>query len=128
VKNQPQIKALMEEYARDPDPLNVLEEVALARALLHDRLDRMHKLTCPICKRPPDEESLPGLIELVSRAVGRIEQARSQKSITVVELVNLVNRLALVVKHHVRDRDTLEAIANEWESLAVSTTDTSRAR
>lgn len=46
--NAPRIAALLEEYQRDPDPLNVLGELALARALLHDWVDRYEQFTAAL--------------------------------------------------------------------------------
>jgi hypothetical protein len=59
------------------------------------------------------------LISEISRATHRIERARASRSISEAELVQLLKSVALVVKYHVRDPDTLEAIAKGWESLRV---------
>lgn len=36
----PRLNALIEQYQNDPEPLNILSELATARALMHDWLDR----------------------------------------------------------------------------------------
>jgi len=38
--NAPKLQALIQQYQDDPEPLNVLQELAIARALMHDFLDR----------------------------------------------------------------------------------------
>lgn len=42
---RPQVKQLIEDFEKDPEPLNLLPEVTLLRALLHDYVDRHEKLT-----------------------------------------------------------------------------------
>lgn len=38
--NAPRLQALIQQYVDDPEPLNVAQELAVARALMHDFLDR----------------------------------------------------------------------------------------
>lgn len=41
---RPEVKQLIDEFEKDPEPLNLLPEVLLLRALLHDYVDRHDKL------------------------------------------------------------------------------------
>jgi hypothetical protein len=40
LRSSPRLNELIEQYQNDPEPLNVLSELAAARALMHDWLDR----------------------------------------------------------------------------------------
>ena len=119
----PELGELVAQYQSDPDPLNVLHEIAVLRALIHCAIEAIDESQTPQGQRSP-ERSIPDLIEHLSRVVSRVEKARARRSISEEELILLFRRVALVVKHHVRDQDILAAIARDWDSLRVTVSST----
>lgn len=102
-----QLGDAIREFEEDPDPLDLTEEVHLARALL---------------RRALDDESLADsdrmdLVSEVSKIVKRIEDARSQNAISVPELTRLMTEMGRIVAHHVEDQDTIDAIREEWRTI-----------
>lgn len=118
----PDLRELIAECQSDPDPLNVLHEIAVLRALIYRAIEQTDAGHSP--KGRPFERLIPDLVERLSRIVSRVEKARARRSISEEELVVLFRRVALIVKHHVRDSDTLAAIAQDWESLRVTVSST----
>ena len=121
----PELGELVAQYQSDPDPLNVLHEIAVLRALIHRAIEAIDESQTPPGKRSL-ERSIPDLIEHLSRVVSRVEKARARRSISEEEFVLLFRRVALVVKHHVRDQDILAAIARDWDSLKVTVSSTAK--
>lgn len=110
------LKHLIEEFENDPDPLGLLPELAVLRAVLHLHLDQAEG-ACPSCGRSDDYKIAANLIERIGRMVARIEKLRAKDSISRPELFDLVQRMALMVKWHVKDPEILEKIADDWYQL-----------
>lgn len=117
--SSPEVGELVAQYQSDPDPLNVLHEIAVLRALIHRAIEQIDLSHIPPGNRS-FERSIPDLIERLSRVVGRVEKARARRSISVEEFTIVFRRIALIVKHHVNDPHTLESIVRDWEALKVS--------
>ena len=98
-----ELRSLIEEYAADPDPLNLVEELAALRALLTDYLAR------------PDAEhkEAVGFLEAISRVVKRIEDVRSQDAISRPELARIYQEMWRAVQTEC-DPETSERIGEAW--------------
>lgn len=127
-----ELAELIREMEADPEPLDVLPELATTRALLRDWLDRYKDLLKalfawnaaenadakdesrkPRPQRIPDlREALPLLSE-VSKIVKRIEDVRSANAISRPDLHRLMGEMGRVVAHH-SDEDTAQVIRDDW--------------
>jgi len=124
-----QLGDLIAQMEADPDPLNVLSELAVARALLRDWIDRHADLCDALIqwnlelgdferpKRIPDIHEVMPLLEGISKAVKRIEDVRSSNAISRPDLARLMHELARVVEHHVPDEETRRRIRDGWLSV-----------
>jgi hypothetical protein len=111
--SSPRVRELLEEHAEAPNPLDLLPELAAARALLQDFIERTA------------EDEHPGglaesikLIERIARIVDAIERAKSQNALTIKELDLLMLNMGLVVRQHVND-ETCKRIQDGWLALRV---------
>lgn len=90
-------KALAKEAARlvaDPDPLNLLQELAMARALFQDYLNRNEKTDI-------DVSDAMEHVEAISRIVKRIEDIRAQDAISRPELIRVMTEMGRSTEHRV---------------------------
>jgi len=110
---------LVEEFRDDPDPLNVLEEIALLRALLQEWVEKAGERACEECGSPGRTAGAASLIDRVSKVVSRVERARAVDAISRPELRDLLGAIGSIIRHHVRDEATLERIERDWYDLTV---------
>lgn len=105
--------SLGDEIARlkeDPDPLNLDEELATARALLARALDRDGEDAIEV-------DQLMHLVAEVSKIVKRVEDARAASAISLPELTRLMREMGRIVAYHVGDQATIDEILHEWRDL-----------
>lgn len=102
-----QLGDAIKELEEDPDPLDLTEEVHLARALLQRALDN-ESLT--------DSDRM-GLVSDLSKIVKRIEDVHAQNAISLPDLNRLMTEMGRVVAHHVDDQETIDAIREEWRTI-----------
>lgn len=91
----------------DPDPLDLTEEVHLARALLRRALDNDDF----------SDASRMSLVSEISKIVKRIEDVRAQNAISVKDLQRLMMEMGRVVAQHVEDQEIIDRIRDEWRSI-----------
>ena len=103
------IADLIAQHQADPDPLNLLPELATLRALLESRLKR----------KQIEPEAAARLITAIASVVARIEKIRSENAISRPEFFRLMQAMATVVEKHVTDPDALKGISDGW--LAIRT-------
>jgi hypothetical protein len=118
--NQVRLRDLIAAHENDPNPLDLLPELGLMRALLDDALsrydpDRNRKGG----SRVPDTMDVARIVSDVTKIVERIERIRSTNVLTWPELRALLDGMVGVLRRHVTDPDTLEAIRCEWMALRV---------
>jgi hypothetical protein len=105
------IGALVEQHLADPDPLNLAQELALARATLEDYLHRYDSQAT--------HADVLDQLEVISRIVARIEHGRAAYAISRPELARVLNELARIVSAHVADPAALERIQSEWRHVRI---------
>ena len=103
------IAELVQQHLADPDPLNLLPELATLRALLESRLQ----------KKQIEPDAAAKLITAIASVVARIEKIRSENAISRPEFFRLMQAMAAVVEQHVSDPVALQRISDGW--LAIRT-------
>jgi len=89
-----QLRKLIQAHEEDPDPLNLLPELALGRALFEDFLKRAKEAGNSL-----DAVAAMGLLEAIARIVKRIEDIRSQDAISRPELIRVVTEMGRNTDH-----------------------------
>jgi hypothetical protein len=137
---RPRVKELIEQFEADPDPLNILSELAFARAVLVDFVERYDahsealiawhnsftkvgmlsayagKPIAPVEKPTQilDVSDAMRHIDTITKIVERIEKIRAANAISRQDLVRLMGQLGNAVERHVRS-----AIPDDERALAV---------
>jgi len=106
---RPEIKAVIEQYQTDPDPLNLLPELAFLRSVLHNYVDGNGM--------PPDPETTSKLLAEISRIVARIEKVKSDNHVTRADLCRIMQEMGRTVDRYVDDNSTKEKIRDDWLSI-----------
>lgn len=114
------LRDLIAQYEQDPDPLNLLPELATARALLQDFLDRNaadpdHQL---------DVEAAGKLLTDIANIVARIERIRSANAISRPELYRIMGEMGRVVERWIGEEnmdadEKLSRIKDGWLAIRV---------
>lgn len=119
------LSELMDELEDDPVPLDVSRELILARALIHDWLERYTKLREQLeawnesrrdedrPARIPDVQEVGPLLERVSRMVYRVERAQSDQYIPRGKLLRLMQAMGRAVDARVPE-ELAKAIHEDW--------------
>jgi hypothetical protein len=106
------VRELIQEHAEAPNPLDLLPELAAARALLQDFIERTAE-----DEHPGGLAAAIGLISKIAGIVDSIEKARAQNALTIKELELLMLNMGLVVRQHVADDVTCKRIQEGWLAL-----------
>ena len=125
------IRELIDEYRNDPQPLDLLEEVLLLRALLTDYVERTANGDQEL-----DITAAAGLVDKVGRMVERIEKIKAERSITLETLDRVLEQLGVelvnALREEVADEDARAAILrvvwDRWHDIRVSPTAPARYR
>lgn len=137
---------LVAAHRENPDPFNLLPELALLRAILEDLVERwesiygpdgallawhesykLGEMSSPKPRQLPDFASLSSVADRVGGMVERIQRLRREQSLSVVTLHRVVEQLGAEVVEAIRDvgcdQDTtarlLEVIEGRWARVAV---------
>lgn len=113
------IRDLANELEADPEPLNVLPELALARALLLDWLNRYGELDA-YSDRPPDPLEARPLIEGISKIVYRIERTKNAKAISPSDLYRIMAEMGRAVDTVVADENQKAQIKDAWLNITLT--------
>lgn len=125
------LQQILEELEDDPNPLDVIPEIQLARALLIDWTERFGEIKAAILawnastgngERPaqvPDLTQLQPLLEAVSRIIYRYEKAQSDKYIPRGQLYRLMMAMGRVIDARVADPAVREQIREDWLRLEI---------
>lgn len=106
------LREVIEQQAGDENPLDLREELGLARALLEEFLRREHENSAAL------GEGIKH-VERIVRVVEAIERIKAQNAITPQELNRLMLNMGLVVRQHVGDPDLCQRIQDGWLGLRV---------
>lgn len=125
------LREILQELEDDPNPLDVIPELQLARANLIDWTERFSELKTAILnwnasrgedERPvqvPDLLQMQPLLEAISRIVYRIERAQSDKYIPRGQLYRLMMAMGRVIDSRVQDERVREQIKDDWLRLEI---------
>ena len=125
---------LLQRYEDDPDPLNLLPELALLRALLEDYVERYDDFRDALVawygsengnskpRQILDVADAKRLIAEVGRLSQRIHKMWSEQALTRDQFFWMMGEMGKVVAAEVEDEETLERIRSGW--LEINTTGT----
>jgi hypothetical protein len=106
--------------AADPDPLDLLEELHLLRALTIDFIERYDlALEDDSPRQRLDIADASRLIERIARVVDTIHKTQQEHTISLDTFKRLMEQMALAVARYVSDGDTLRAIEQAWGQIRV---------
>lgn len=143
---RPEIRALIEQYEADDNPLNIFPELAAARAFLHDFIERYDEwreaiigwhVSWGAAKKPLPEDKLAAFTavvdewendlytntpedEVTERQKTDLEQARSFLSLLTGDLNESRPRQVLDISDAVRHADTITKIVERIEKIRSS--------
>ena len=136
---RPRIQQLLSELENDPDPLDLVPEANLIRAVVVDFGERFDELVEALTAwneaefaeaeaqerkaRPqpiPQFQEIAQLAESVSRVVERAQKVREKSSLSLETLQRVMSAMGATVAKHVEDPDTLRAIERDWAEIRVS--------
>jgi hypothetical protein len=129
-----ELRALIEHHEADPDPLNILPELAAMRALFQDYIDRYDKNRDALLawyetstrgsgeptERPRqilDIADAPRILAEVTKIAKRVEDIRAANAVSRPDLLRILSEMANVVALHVPDQAVRERIKDGWSSI-----------
>lgn len=128
-----QLRNLIEQHEADPDPLNILPELAVTRALFQDFIERYDKWRDALLawhesfgregEKPMQMLDISDAYRIVSEAtkiVERIEKIRAANAISRPDLFRVIGEMGRVVERFVTDPVMLEKIKDGWLSIRVA--------
>ena len=124
------IASLIAEYEADPDPLNLMAELAASRALFQDFTDRYVESTDALIlwsrsgetAKPTQVLDIADAYKMVSeitKIVERIEKIKASNAISRPELMRVLTEMSRVVESFVREPATLEEIKKAWLGIKI---------
>ena len=138
---RPELAALIERYEGDPDPLDLIPELATMRALFDGFVSRYDELVealmewnaeeyqdasdarrKPRPQRIPPLESVAKLLSEITKIVKRIEDIRAQNAVSRPALFRILREMGAVVRRHNDIEDParrLKAIEDDWGRITV---------
>ena len=114
--SNPRIRQLIAEFQQDPDPLNVLPELATMRALLTDYLERVQKEGATESFEVGTARSL---VSEVTQIVKRIEDSRAANAVSRADFYRVITEMGRVVDLRVEDPDVRTQIHDDWLAIAL---------
>lgn len=137
---RPRLKELIEQFGADPDPMNLLPEVVLLRALVQDYIERYDAFTGALIdwheswkdtgqgKKPQqvvDILSAGKFIADIGGLVDKIHKQRAEGTVTMEAVGHHLEKMGMevvaAVQEAIADADTrtatLAAIDRRWQSL-----------
>jgi len=125
------LQALLDELENVENPLDVIPELQLARAILIDWTEKYSELRDAVVAwnesrdpldrpgRVPDITQLQPLLESISRIVYRIERAQSDKYIPRGQFYRVMMAMGRVVDARVHDENIRKQIVEDWLRIEV---------
>lgn len=124
------LRDLIEELENDPDPLDLFPELATARALFIDWVDRYDEFTKALLLWYEDQENggprkildiADGyrLLDNIRRVVATIEKISAENAISRPELLRVMTEMGRVVESVVQDEGQLEKIKGGWGGIRI---------
>jgi hypothetical protein len=121
VIRRPSVQQRIDELkAADAEPLDLLEELHLLRALTIDFIERYDvALEDDRPRQRLDIADASRLIERIARVVEIIHKTQQEHTISLETFRRLMEQMALAVTRYVSDGDTLRAIETAWGQIRV---------
>jgi len=113
VKHRRSLAEKIQKFIEDPDPANLMSELALMRALLQDYLDRY------IEGQPLSMKAIDNVYNMtgeIGKLVERINKILTQTALTMAEVQYLQARLADLVVKYIGDDEQRAAFWNEYRT------------
>lgn len=104
------IRELFREHQANPDPLNILPELALSRALLEHVLQTTKD-------GEPDIGAATRLVETVTKISERVIKAENINALSIPDVYRLMDELGKVVERHVEDESVRDLIRRDWLAI-----------
>ena len=114
------VRDLAETFESDPDPLNLLPELAQTRAIYQDYLDRCELPLDDVRKATFDAGAAAALLAEVSKTAKRIEDMRSRNGISRRDFYRIMTEMGRIVDLVVKDEDLLSKIHDLWGAIKLS--------
>lgn len=127
------IRDLIAQHANDPDPLDILPEIAAARALFQDFIERYEdnsraliawhesyisdKAVNPKPVQVLDIADAYRILDTVSRMVERVEKVRAANAISRPDLNRIMNEMGRAVLLNVVEEETRKRIHDAWLAI-----------
>lgn len=120
---------LVQQMEADPDPLDALAELALARAVLLDWVNRYTELREALFRwaanpsdhprpaRLPEIQEAGPLLDDISKAVARLQKVRSDQAISRGEFYRMMTAMGQIVNLCVDDPDVKRRIHDGWMEM-----------
>lgn len=131
------LRELIAQHAEDQDPLDILPELAAARALFQDfieRYDEWREALLGWHESFTDEEKAERakprqildiadayrILSEVTKIAERIEKIRSQNAVSRSDLLRIMEEMGRYVERHVKDSKARERIKDGWLSIRIA--------
>lgn len=126
------LRALIAQHEADPDPLNILPELAAARALFQDFIERYDAWRDALIAwhesfqrgegavKPPqvlDVADAYRIVSEVTKIAERIERVRAANAISRADLLRILSEMGRTVELYVADDPTRENIKAGWREI-----------
>ena len=126
------VQEAIEEAKANPDPWNVLPELAKARGILNVWLEDFGKLDAMRDQEDADPDELAKLVagvhpdrllhalDLISKITHRVNQQQNANHISRTNFNRVLTELGRIVAEHVRDEEILQRIRKDWLQVRLS--------
>lgn len=131
------LRDMISHYEADPDPLNVLPELAAARAIFQDFVERYdawagaliawhESFRSESAEREPkpvqvlDISDAYRIVAEITRIVERIEKVRAANAISRPDMLRVMTEMGRVVEAYVQDETARAKIREGWLSIRVA--------
>jgi hypothetical protein len=131
---RPRVAELMEQMADDPNPLDILPELAAARAIFIDFVERYDEWreallawndsfgkegTAPKPKQILDVSAAMAHLDIITKIAEREWKRHEANAISRKDLFRVMDQMARAVMRVVTDEQQLKAIRAEWLNVSV---------
>ena len=114
------VRELAAKFENEPDPLDLLPELAQARALYQDYMDRCELPLTDVNRATFNAGNAAALLGEISRAAKRIEDVRAQNAISRRDFYRVMTEMGRIVDLVVKDGDLLDKIHDRWGGIKLA--------
>jgi hypothetical protein len=115
IKNQKLLEHIKLIEESGADPMDMLPEVKLMRAMMWEYINRFEGI------EPMGEqlELASNLMDKAGRMIERIHKIKQTSAVTWEAVQMLLERMAFVLLKHIQDHDVVEAIKRDWMDIDI---------